>query len=287
MLARVMGERLALDVDRFAELTADLDDPFGDPAQVLAEAGLDAVGYEALVATWRARFEGDATGELSTRFADVYEPRRLRPSRTRPPAERVRDAPSATTGRAVHTSGASSPFSAPVPVVSPPVLAPEEPLALSAPPAPPAIGVPIACLASTAGIGAFIPGMATPFSPAPASAGFPTPPAAPAQRRVESGTAAISAAVSTQLVPFPDPPSPPAAPLIPPAARRPNPLAATADIGDFFPRAVTPFSAAPPPPPPPPEAAPRRRLIRFDPQTGQPLPSPTWVDLPPEPGQNK
>ena len=72
----------------------------------------------------------------------------------------------------------------------------------------------------------------------------------------------------------PEPPPPAPAPVI---ARPPQELAATADISAFVPRPATPFVPAPATPP-------RRRLVRFDPQTGQPLAEPRWEDLPePEP----
>jgi hypothetical protein len=99
-----------------------------------------------------------------------------------------------------------------------------------------------------------------------------------------AGTMDISDVVSGDVLPFSDraaamlPPEPLPSPQ-PPGARPPQDLRDTTDITAFVPRDPTPFAA--------PGAAapgqPRRRLLRFDPQTGQPLPAPVWVDLPPEP----
>lgn len=146
------------------------------------------------------------------------------------------------------------------------------------------------------------PGESMPFTPSSTpslpEASSPPPP------RLPTGTADISSIIPRDLFPFPaessrpppappPPPPPPQSPappamagLTPPSvrvARPPEHLAATADISAFVPRAATPFVASAPPAP----SAPRRRLIRFDPQTGQPLPAPMWVDLPPEPEASK
>jgi hypothetical protein len=118
---------------------------------------------------------------------------------------------------------------------------------------------------------------------------------------VPTGTADISAVIPRGLLPFPsdsaprppvdrpvspqEPPPPSSSAVFapPPVARPPQRLAGTADISAFVPRAATPFTpTAPSPQAQPQQPAPRKRLIRFDPQTGQPLPAPIWVDLPPE-----
>jgi hypothetical protein len=70
-------------------------------------------------------------------------------------------------------------------------------------------------------------------------------------------------------------------------------MAAFVEGGGFHPSAPSALSAAvsgnaalPPPahlaPPPAPPERPKR-LIRFDPQTGHPLPAPIWVDIPEDP----
>jgi len=62
-------------------------------------------------------------------------------------------------------------------------------------------------------------------------------------------------------------------------------MAAFVEGGGFH--SPSPGGAALPPPAhlAPPPAPPERpkRLIRFDPQTGHPLPAPIWVDIPEDP----
>lgn len=92
------------------------------------------------------------------------------------------------------------------------------------------------------------------------------------------GTADISAFVPRAATPFVPAalPTAPTAPL-PPVVRPPSSISGTTDISTFVPRAATPFA----------QGAPRRRLVRFDPQTGQPLAEPRWEDLPELPPRQK
>jgi hypothetical protein len=80
----------------------------------------------------------------------------------------------------------------------------------------------------------------------------------------------------------------PPAPM-PPVAPRPAFATRTADISEHVPRNLLPFTQeAPAPPkapsaPPPMPAAPAgKRWLRFDPQTGEPLPAAVLVDVGPE-----
>ncbi len=59
-----------------------------------------------------------------------------------------------------------------------------------------------------------------------------------------------------------------------PRAPQPPPSSSgdTIDLGELFPGAALPF----PSPSPASAGVPRRRLVRFDPQTGQALPEPRW-----------
>jgi hypothetical protein len=105
-----------------------------------------------------------------------------------------------------------------------------------------------------------------------------------------AGTADITLFVPRAPLPFAAPANPPArhAPAPPTEPWVPPPGSGTEDITSFVPRAAMPFVGAPDvrAPAAPPSAAaaphPNMRLIRFDPQTGQPLPEPRWVELPPE-----
>lgn len=109
----------------------------------------------------------------------------------------------------------------------------------------------------------------------------PQPPAAPSP--------AVPQTPSVSVVSAP-PPLPAAAPAVPGQGQ-------TADISAFVPRELLPFQQAPQAPqaprPPTPEAvaAPPaeikgKRLIRFNPQTGQMLDQPIWVDIPETNDQN-
>jgi hypothetical protein len=59
-------------IERFAELSGLLADPFADRAGVLSSAGLDAARWRKLEAEWSARLQGPDSGSLSRRFSAVY-----------------------------------------------------------------------------------------------------------------------------------------------------------------------------------------------------------------------
>ena len=142
---------------------------------------------------------------------------------------------------------------------APPAMAPYIPApAISA--APPKVARPSDRLAGTADISDVIAKLPLPFAhgsgSAPSASAVPS--AGPKAHRVDSGTASMAAFVERGGFHPPAPPPPPAAGHagLPPPAH----LA---------------------PPPAPPERP--KRLIRFDPQTGHPLPAPIWVDIPEDP----
>jgi hypothetical protein len=289
-----MSDSLAFQVELFADLMVRLDDPFGERALVLAAAGLDEERYRSLLGSWRTRFDRDE-GRLGERFADAYGER----------------CAALATRREREASGALAPVDArflnaealgfreeaarvarDTTEAAPPLRAPERdeapsPPSVAAPAslaAPPSYVRPPERFAGTADISAFVPRIQMPFAPAdPAAPPEAAAPAVPPRPRVDSGTRAIIAfAQPATPTPFVDREA--AAPEPPPlVARPPARFAGTADIAAFVPRPATPFQegAAEPRRAVQP-VEPRRRLIRFDPQTGQPLPSPTWVDLPPE-----
>jgi hypothetical protein len=283
-----MSQNFIYQVESFAELMAHLDDPFAERAAVLAESLLDEDRCKNLIDSWRVRFERDGAEDLAGRFAAAYQARRsaIHEKRRRSAsgeaegdARDVRflnhDAQSfreeaAQVARQPFVDGGSpgKPGSAPIPPidekarlpVSPPSPAAVPPTNTPSPwapapapePPPPMIARPAQRLAGTADISAFVPRTSLPFSPS-ASASAESPPKRPSESppRVGSGTADISAFVPRHLLPFAGQPAPPPQPA-PAAAAQPDPS--------------------------------RRRLIRFDPQTGQPLPTPIWVDLPADPG---
>ena len=276
-----MNDRLALQVELFADLMVRVDDPFGARGPALAEAGLDEDGYRHLVDAWRGRIDGDDTRALGERFACAYASRRaaLHEARRRQQggeAPRSVEAPRfLDAGVQSFREEAAGVGREPLRDAAPPLRgAPEAPPVREAPSPPFALPqvVPVhPTLAGTADISAFVPRVALPFTMAPARALPPMP--APGGDRA---TAVL-----------PPEPSPQQG-----GTRGPHPFAMTADISAAVARAATPFpvapaAVAPTAVPPPAEAAPRRRLIRFDPQTGLPLPALMWVDLPPEPGRTK
>ncbi|EYF08190.1 putative exported protein [Chondromyces apiculatus DSM 436] len=154
---------------------------------------------------------------------------------------------------------------------------------------------------------------------APAPRDTPVPPdpprplsSLPGPSEAPSPWAARPASVQPTFTPappvLPPPPSPPFQPPVivtpvPPPLGAPSSLAAlrdTADISGSVPRQPLPFvqakstpASSPPspallqtplPPVEPTQAPPPgKRLMRFDPQTGQPLATPIWVDAPPPP----
>ncbi len=100
-----------------------------------------------------------------------------------------------------------------------------------------------------------------PPSPAPPAPALPLAPQVPLQVPGQGQTADISAFVPRDLLPFQPAPSAPSMPAVTPAVP-----------------AVTP--AAPPAEMPAPPERNGKRLIRFNPQTGQMLEQPIWVDVP-------
>jgi hypothetical protein len=289
-----MSDSLAFQVELFADLMVRLDDPFGDRGVVLAAAGLDEEQYRSLVTGWRTRFDRDE-GRLGERFADAYGERRASLA-----ARREREASGAAApadarflnAEALGFREEAARVARETADAPPPLHAPEHEVAAAAPgpgsvppPAPPLVARPPERFAGTADISAFVPRVAVPFAAAnPAAPPVAAAPTAAPRPRVDSGTRAMAAFASPPTpTPFVDREA--AAPTPPPlVARPPERFAGTADISAFVPRAATPFQGAAPAEPPraAQPAEPRRRLIRFDPQTGQPLPAPIWVDLPPE-----
>lgn len=298
-----MNDPLASQVERFADLMAHIDDPFAEPSAVLASSGLDDASYRSLVDGWRARFDRDESGSLAERFAGAYaaaraggrreEPRSSAPENPIDPRF-LNAAALAFREEAAKVALEPMPGDAPPPIALSPVIL-SAPVASAPEPPPPAIiaAPPVetyaekrARFAGTMEIGHLVPRDAVPFVPAAGVQRPIDPPPAPAPPRVPTGTADISAFIPRDLLPFPGSPPPPAPPP-PSAGDRPSPpFPGTADISAFIPRPATPF-AAPPTAQAAPEAPPRKRLIRFDPQTGLPLPAPIWVDLPPEPDGGK
>jgi hypothetical protein len=291
-----MNDRLAFEVELFADLMVQIDDPFGEREAVFLAAGIDEDTYRNLVQSWRDRFDRDGA-DLASRFADRYTAKRgevLEARRRRAGGEmdaadtRFLNA-DAQSFREEAAKVAREAAQEPQPNIVDRPAAPQREApsfvlaAAQVAPAPPSARPP-ASFAGTMDISHAVPKASLPFAPpGEARAAEPAPVSTP-RPNVPTGTADISAAVPRDRLPFADGGAPRS------VARPPQRLAGTADISAFVPRAATPF--APPAPPPPASAsappAPRKRLIRFDPQTGQPLPAPIWVDLPPEPeGQNK
>jgi hypothetical protein len=335
-----MNEKLALQIDLFADLMARLDDPFGERTTVLAAEGLSDEQAVELMTAWRRRFERDRPGDLARAFSAAYAERRATCDARRRRAASGEIVP--TDPRLLHTEAQSSEEEAAhvardsstpwrttsrleekkvlyeddVTQKSPPVLPSYVLMQPVAPTASPSIDVMIpipleprspAALAGTADISAAVRRAALPFAPQGSSTALP---AVPAQfqpiLRPFTGTTDISTAVARakEILPFEQQhgvsPPPPTGSM-PPVMRPPPHLSGTIDVGAHVPLASLPFAlgspAGGPAPVAPPRGhtpfenpalatsspAPRRRLIRFDPQTGQPLPEPTWVDLPPEP----
>jgi hypothetical protein len=60
-------------IERFAELSALLEDPFADEEKVLRSAGLDSGAWDAIQRRWMARISSSAeAAALSGRFGAVY-----------------------------------------------------------------------------------------------------------------------------------------------------------------------------------------------------------------------
>jgi aryl carrier-like protein len=61
-------------IERFAELSARMEDPFADEEKVLREAGLDSMQWDAAQARWTKRISSSAADaeDLSRRFGAAY-----------------------------------------------------------------------------------------------------------------------------------------------------------------------------------------------------------------------
>jgi len=267
------------DVEAFAVLLAELDAPFGDRANVLARYGLDEETHEALVTAWRDRL-CRSVGEdqpLGKRFAAAYahatstlrprgggasvmagsglEPRFLSASAQpwRPEAAGVLlSAEPQQRDLAPAPRPAGTPDSGcahPLRTSAPPVVTPPPPSMVSQPPPPSMVSPPPPVVTPPPPVVSPLPGLMHGIAP-------PMPPEihpeAPPLRQ-------YTPTVTTQSMPVFS--GPPPGPVLP-----------------FRPLSV-PVEAAPPPP--------GKRLIRFDPQTGQPLPAPIWVDIPVDPKQGR
>jgi hypothetical protein len=288
-----------------------LDDPFSYRPSALAAAELDEARLQSLVESWRMRFEGDAKGELGERYINAYSARRaaLHAARERPtngaqnpsdPRFLSKEAlgfreEAALVGRHPGVESASllvsappapAPFAAP-PRVEPsgvfsaPRLTPEPPPPAIAPPPNPSAPAPVyyAPFAS--------PAIAPPMAAPPVSA---APPKFPRPSNLLAGTADISDIVAKIALPFAHGSASAAA--VPSAGPKPHrvdsgtaSMAAFVEGGGLHPPSPGGTRLPPPthlaPPPAPPER--QKRLIRFDPQTGHPLPAPIWVDIPEDP----
>lgn len=292
---------------------AQLDDPFSHRPSVLAAAELDEARFRNLVESWRMRVEGDTRGELGERYVKAYSARRaaLHSARQRPTsgAESPTDArflskealgfreEAALVGRHPGAESASPAFSPPATAPAPYSTSPRvEPSGVfTAPRLPPEAAPPpaIAPLPSAPPPIFYAPPAIAPYSPAPPVSAAPPKFARPSDRL--AGTADISDVIAKLPLPFAhgsrSAPSASAVPSAGPKAHRVDSgtasMAAFVEGGGFHPPAPPPGNAALPPPAhlAPPPAPPERpkRLIRFDPQTGHPLPAPIWVDIPEDP----
>jgi hypothetical protein len=257
-----MNDNLAYQVDLFAELMVRLDDPFEERSVVLATEGLDEDQASSLVASWRLRFDRDATGGLVASFADAYAGRRAareaqRRSGTYGGAPADRDGGHAGPRFLNDDAQSFRDEAAKVAVSAEEASPPPRPAAAPMPPQQRAFEQPTFATAKTASapadatadITALVPRHTLPFTAA--------------------GPGALAAPLgSPKPVPQPSPSEP---------RTTVDLTAQVALVQAAMPFAIPP-AAVPPSPPP---AA--RRLIRFDPQTGQPLPVPIWVDVPADP----
>jgi hypothetical protein len=249
--------RRAVPIDRYATMLAHVTH-YGPEKRgaVLERFGMDEASWRTLDAVWCKELEEVVRRQqanFAMQFASVFARTRTLLAKEQPPVDRVGDAPREPE---------------PPPLVAPsaePAVQPAQPL------------VPSYKLEQRA-----TPGL-TSFQPQP-----PAVMPSPAAEDV-AGTADISAFVPRAPLPFSPPASgaPPAVALAPAAPPEPPAGSGTADVTSFVAQAAMPFGAPTPHPHAPPGDAPgnpRMRLIRFDPQTGQPLAEPRWVAMPPEPG---
>ena len=292
-------------IELFAEFMALLDDPFSHRPAALAAADLDEARFRNLVESWRMRVEADTQGDLGDRYIKAYSARRaaLHTARLRQAngaeaaAEDARflskealgfREEAALVGRHPAAESASPAFShsPPAPAAAPFAAAPRvEPSGVftapqyPAPPAPSAAPAPVYYAPPA-------PPPMGPYHPAPSiSAAIPkfARPSNPL-----AGTADISDVIAKLPLPFArgsgSAPSAAAVPSAGPKAHRIDSgtasMAAFVEGSGFHPSALPPPAHLAPPPAPPERP---KRLIRFDPQTGHPLPAPIWVDIPEDP----
>lgn len=281
-----------------------LDDPFSHRPSALAAAELDDARFQNLVESWRMRVEGDAHGELGERYIKAYSARRaaLQNARKGGPASDAENPAdprflskealgfreeAALVGRHPSVESASphisAPASLPAPIAAPPRVEPSG--VFFAPRLPPEPPPPAITHLPSASHPVFYAPIAPPVSAAPPKF------ARPSDRL--AGTADISDIVAKIALPFAygsgSAPSAAAVPSAGPKAHRVDSgtagMAAFVEGGGFHPPSTGGAALPPPahlaPPPAPPERP--KRLIRFDPQTGHPLPAPIWVDIPEDP----
>ncbi len=261
---RITEDSPADSVGAFAALCAALDDPFADRPAVLGTCRLDEAGFARLQERWAERFIADVDG-LGARFAEAY---------------------------AAARAGGDSPSAAPVN---------EEHAAIAMDQAPAAVDeIPATDRAPEAQ--APVSSAVAPETPAPVEASraavvpsfMKASPLASQAPRQPLSTETLAVDFSELLkaaVPFdPSAPSKMAVATVPGAIPGGSPKAPKCESTETveFDVATLLEGRAPVPFDKPVKrqgvaqeaASPRRRLIRFDPQTGAPLAAPYWQELP-------
>jgi hypothetical protein len=104
-------------IEAFAELRAELDDPFGDPPATLARRNLDRAACERIEHTWKIRLGETGAESLAARFAEVYRKRvqELRTERharaaLQRPAEGAHRQPGSATRGGTHERRGAAPW---------------------------------------------------------------------------------------------------------------------------------------------------------------------------------
>jgi hypothetical protein len=92
-------------IEAFAELRAELDDPFGDPPATLGRRNLDRAACERIEHTWKTRLGETGAESLAGRFAEAYR-KRVQGLRTE---RHTRAAPQGGTGGAHQQLGIATP----------------------------------------------------------------------------------------------------------------------------------------------------------------------------------
>lgn len=263
MAPRTTRRSPAESIESFAIVLAQLDDPFADRGAVFASEGITEQAFGVLQEQWAARLLHDTT-DLRVRFADAYTAVR-RPADS--PLRSMEPAPSPAIQGEQTASEHAIPLHAvlePARLIVPSFMKPQEPAPSAPEPvqAPPAEPARAAHWAETGPID--LHQVLKPSVPFDASASskmaVPTAPSAsPPKTRSLDGTETVELDLVAFLRARKAAPAPPA-----PA------------------RAAVTSPAVPPVASPQETSSPRRRLIRFDPQTGAPLATPYWEDLPDE-----